>query len=81
METTTGLPARRASTTSRQMASDATAEPPGLFTRKTIALTRSSFTAARNAAPIVSAPIAGPEFGSGPPRPLRPSRIGPCPLM
>ncbi len=41
MDTTTGLPAARARTTSRQIVSEATYEPPGLFTRSTIARTRS----------------------------------------
>src|SRR5258707_9645078 len=35
IDTTTGWPALRALTTSRQIASDATYEPPGLFTRST----------------------------------------------
>src|SRR5262249_58715928 len=38
IDTTTGLPALRTLTTSRQIASEATYDPPGLFTRSTMAL-------------------------------------------
>ncbi len=79
IEMITGLPALRVSTTSRQMASEATYEPPGLSTRNTTALTLSSRRAARKAAQIVSEPMAPP-----PPsglRPLRPRRIMPLPWM
>ena len=57
------------------MVSEATYEPPGLFTRSTIARTRRSAAAARSAADTVSEPIAPPDSG---PRPLRPRRIGPA---
>src|SRR2546428_10161422 len=57
MVTITGLPASRASTVSRQIVSDATAEPPGLSTRRTIALTRLSRAAWRIAAAVRSASI------------------------
>ena len=63
-----------ARTVSRQMVSDATYEPPGLFTRSTMALTRWSAVAPRSAALSVSEPI-GPR--SSGPRALRPRRIGP----
>ena len=54
--------------------SDATYEPPGLFTRSTIALTRWSATAPRSAPLIVSEPIELPPSGL---RAVRPRRIGP----
>ena len=75
IDTTTGLPAARTRTTSRQMTSDAVAEPPGLFTRSTTARAPSSAAAARSAAATVSEPIPPPP---GPPRPLRPDLIAPC---
>src|SRR6266566_464446 len=74
METTTGLALARARTTSRQIVSEATWEPPGLFTRSTIASTRSSAVAARSAAASVSDPIAAAWTG---PRPLRPRLMTP----
>ena len=54
--------------------SEATYEPPGLFTRNTIDLTRWSATALRSAALIVSDPIELPPSGL---RAVRPRRIGP----
>ena len=45
----TGLPASRARATSRQIVSEATAEPPGLSMRNRIALTSASRKASRNA--------------------------------
>ena len=75
IDTTTGLPAARTLTTSRQITSDAIAEPPGLFTRSTTARAPSSAAAARSAAATVSDPIPPPP---GPPRPLRPCLIAPC---
>src|SRR5262249_62405939 len=74
IDTTTGLPAARVLTTSRQMVSDATADPPGLLTRSSTARTRSSSVAARRAQATVSDPIEPPPNGL---RPLRPCRIGP----
>ena len=64
IDTITGLPAFFARSTSRQIVSDATADPPGLSTRNTIAFTSSSAIAARNApatvvAPIVWSPMSG----------------------
>src|SRR6266851_6458323 len=56
IETITGLPAWRARTTSRQMVSEATYEPPGLSTRNKIALTSLSSAAARIAPATVSEP-------------------------
>src|SRR5207237_9306538 len=57
LETITGVPALRARTTSRQIASDATYDPPGLSTRKRIAFTSLSCAAARMAPATVSDPI------------------------
>src|SRR5260221_13250156 len=74
IDTTTGLPALRALTTSRQIESEATYEPPGLFTRSTMALTRGSAVAARRAAVMLSEPIAVPVSGL---RPFRPRLIAP----
>ena len=54
--------------------SEATYEPPGLFTRSTIDLTRWSATALRRAPLIVSDPIELPPSGL---RAVRPRRIGP----
>ncbi len=54
--------------------SEATYEPPGLFTRSTIALARGSATAPRSAPLIVSEPIELPPTGL---RVVRPRRIGP----
>ena len=71
----TGLPAPRIRTTSRQITSEAVAEPPGLFTRSTTARARSSAAAARSAAAMVSDPMPPPPAG---PRPLRPDRMVPC---
>ncbi len=75
IETTTGLPAARSLTTSRQITSDAVYEPPGLLTRSTTARAPSSAPAARSAAATVSEPIPPPP---GPPRPLRPCLMAPC---
>ncbi len=66
METTTGVPELSARTTSRQMASDPTAEPPGLSTRNRIPLTRLSSAASRSALVIVSDPIVAPGKGRAP---------------
>ena len=68
------MPAARVLTTSRQMVSDATADPPGLLTRSSTARTRSSEVAERSAAATVSEPIEPPPSGL---RPLRPCLIGP----
>src|SRR5882672_8461563 len=57
IETITGLPALRALTTSRQIVSEATYEPPGLSTRNRIAFTSLSATAARIAPATVSDPM------------------------
>ena len=73
METTTGLPPSRTRQTSRQIVSEATAEPPGESTCSTTAPTWSSSRAARNAAPIESAPIWRPVA----PRRVRPDTIAP----
>jgi hypothetical protein len=73
IDTTTGLPRARARTTSRQIVSEATYEPPGLFTRSRMARARSSAAAARSAPATVSAPMPA-DIG---PRPLRPDLIGP----
>ena len=67
------MPAARSLTTSRQIVSDATAEPPGLLTRSSTARTRSSDLAERSAAATVSEPMAPPTG----PRLLRPCLIGP----
>ena len=58
-----------ASINSRQMASDALADPPGLSMRSTMARTDESFLAARMASTSVSDPIDAPFNGSLPPRP------------
>ena len=64
IETMTGLPRSRARPTSRQIVSEATAEPPGLSMRNRIALTSASRNAARNpratARALISAlPVSG----------------------
>ena len=56
METTTGF-FFRVSSTSRQIASEATAEPPGLSTRKTTAEIEASSRAAWNHPATVSEPM------------------------
>ncbi|SLC89889.1 Uncharacterised protein [Mycobacteroides abscessus subsp. massiliense] len=76
MDTTTGLPASRARTTSRQMVSEPLTEPPGLSTRSTMAATESSATASRSASAITSPPLAGP--GGKSRGPLRPLTMGPA---
>ena len=68
------MPAARVLTTSRQIVSDATADPPGLLTRSSTARTRSSEVADRSAAATVSEPMALPPTGL---RLLRPCLIGP----
>ena len=45
METTTGLPAALAARTAARICSEAVSEPPGEFTRKTMARTASSSAA------------------------------------
>ena len=73
----TGLPRSRAKTTSRQIDSEATAEPPGLSTRKRIARTAASRTAARKARVISVAAITfDPVTGLAAP-PLRTTRPEP----
>ena len=59
METMTGL-LFRASTTSRQITSDAVPEPPGLSTRRTMALMSSSLRASRRRRATVSEPATCP---------------------
>ncbi len=77
MVTMSGLPACFARTVSRQIVSDATYEPPGLSTRKTIARTAASSAAERSAAPTVSAPmLTSPNTGLNP---LVPLCTGPTP--
>ena len=78
MDTTTGFAAARARTTSRQIVSEATYEPPGLSTRSTMARTRSSAAAERITAASVSEPIEPATTG---PRPLRPRRMAPLAWM
>ena len=56
IETSTGLPARRVSSSSRRMTSEAVALPPGLSTRSTTALTASSSRAWRISAATESPP-------------------------
>ena len=65
MLTMIGLPASLARTTSRQIVSDAVAEPPGLSMRKRMARTGASSAARRKARATVSAPMP-PEVESGP---------------
>src|SRR5271167_4463802 len=57
MVTMIGLPASRASSISRQIVSDATADPPGLLTRITMARTLRSAAAWRMASAVLSAGI------------------------
>ena len=57
IETTTGFPALRARDTSRQIVSEATYDPPGESTRKTMAATSGSFAALRKAVATLSEPI------------------------
>ena len=56
METTTGF-SRRASSTSRQMTSDPTDDPPGLSTRRTMALIEASSRAVRIQRAMVLPPM------------------------
>src|SRR5665647_2515783 len=73
IDTTTGLPASRTRHTSRQIVSEATAEPPGESMCRTTARTCSSLVAARRDAPIESLPTWRP-IG---PRRGRPDAITP----
>ncbi len=76
MDATTGFPAARAWSISRQIASDAPTAPPGLSMRSTMAFTLSSAAASRMAAVAVSEPVPGPG-GSPGFTPLRPGAITP----
>mmetsp|Transcript_1718 Transcript_1718/g.4378 ORF Transcript_1718/g.4378 Transcript_1718/m.4378 type:complete len:251 (-) Transcript_1718:410-1162(-) len=57
MDTTTGLPFCLATSSSLRIVSEATAEPPRVSTRTTIALTFSSLTAALTASTTLAAPM------------------------
>ncbi len=56
IETTTGLPAALAAASSSRMISEAVTLPPGLFTRRTMALIFGSRRASRICAAVVSPP-------------------------